>query len=127
MRRSSPSGVRASGIAYESEESGRREIYVRPSPGSGALWTISTAGGSHPLWSPDGRQIWFRRGAEVYSAAIRFEPSLEIARPESRFHGVDAPGHTLAIDDGGYWILEPQVPTEPALTFIVNWMAERRD
>ena len=111
-------------LAYESDETGRREVYVRPYPEPAAQWTISTAGGSHPLWSPDGRQIWFRRGAEIYSAAIRFEPSLEIGLPESRFHGVDVPGHNLAIDDGGYWILEPQVPAEPALTFIVNWMAE---
>jgi Tol biopolymer transport system component len=53
-------------VAYESDESGRYEIYIRPftSPGDagtsdGGQWQISTAGGVQPRWSPDGRELYY--------------------------------------------------------------------
>jgi hypothetical protein len=41
-------------VAYESNESGRNEIYVRPFPGPGGQWQVSTQGGSVPRWRADG-------------------------------------------------------------------------
>jgi len=50
-------------VAYTSNESGRFEVYVRPSPGgapSGSgKWQISTAGGRFPIWSRDGRELFY--------------------------------------------------------------------
>ena len=46
-------------LAYASEESGASEVYVRPFPGPGGQYQISAAGGSRPLWSHDGRQLFF--------------------------------------------------------------------
>ncbi len=42
-------------LAYSSDETGRREIYVRPYPGPGGKWQISTDGGQEPVWNPRGR------------------------------------------------------------------------
>jgi Tol biopolymer transport system component len=51
-------------IAYVSDESGRYEVYVRPFPGeapSGSgKWQISTGGGGHPIWSRDGRELFYQ-------------------------------------------------------------------
>ena len=47
-------------IAYDSGESGRPEVYVRPFPGPGGKWQISTAGGRSAFWSSDGRTLFFR-------------------------------------------------------------------
>ncbi len=47
-------------IAYESNETGRFEIYVRSFPGSGGKWQVSADGGGEPHWSADGRTIYFR-------------------------------------------------------------------
>ncbi len=47
-------------ISYASNESGRFEVYVRPFPGSGGRWQISTAGGYSPEWSPNGRELFYR-------------------------------------------------------------------
>lgn len=44
-------------IAYSSLESGHIELYVRPFPGPGGKWRISTAGGTHPVWSRNGREL----------------------------------------------------------------------
>jgi Tol biopolymer transport system component len=47
-------------VAYASRESGRAEVYVRPFPGPGSGWQISTAGGGYPIWSHNGRELFFR-------------------------------------------------------------------
>lgn len=47
-------------IAYASIESGQVEVYVRPFPGSGGRWQISTAGGYFPEWSPNGGELFYR-------------------------------------------------------------------
>jgi serine/threonine-protein kinase len=47
-------------IAYESDETGRREVYVRPFPNTnGGKWQASTEGGYAPLWAPSGRELFF--------------------------------------------------------------------
>jgi serine/threonine-protein kinase len=46
-------------LAYQSNESGSREVYVRPFPGPGGRWQISTGGGSLPVWSRDGHELLF--------------------------------------------------------------------
>ena len=47
-------------IAYDSNETGELEVYVQRFPGLGGKVTISTDGGSQPLWSPDGRELFYR-------------------------------------------------------------------
>ena len=49
-------------IAYDSDESGTYEVYVQRFPGLGDRRQISTGGGAHPLWSPDGLEIFYRAG-----------------------------------------------------------------
>jgi serine/threonine-protein kinase len=46
-------------VAYISNETSRNEIYVRPYPGPGGKWQISTNGGDDPTWSPRGRELFF--------------------------------------------------------------------
>ena len=46
-------------IAYESNESGRAEIYVQPFPGPGGKWLISTAGGQQARWRRDGKELFY--------------------------------------------------------------------
>ena len=47
-------------LAYESSESGSYEVYVRPFPGPGGKWQISTGGGVLPKWSRNGKEIFYR-------------------------------------------------------------------
>ena len=46
-------------LAYQSNESGQFEIYVRPFPGPGRKWPISSGGGTHPSWSKNGREFFY--------------------------------------------------------------------
>jgi serine/threonine-protein kinase len=47
-------------LAYTSNESGKYEVYVRAFPDRGSKWQISNAGGAYPIWSSNGRELFFR-------------------------------------------------------------------
>lgn len=74
-------------LAYASNESGRYEIYVRPFPDVGGKWQISADGGNEPLWSPDGRDLFFRRGDQVWSVGIEQRPTFAAGSPRLLFEG----------------------------------------
>ena len=57
-------------LAYQSNESGRYEIYVEPFPSTGARTQVSDAGGERPVWTPDGREIVYDRDSVLYVAAL---------------------------------------------------------
>jgi serine/threonine-protein kinase len=46
-------------LAYASLESGAFQVYVRPFPSGGGRWQVSAANGSRPMWSPDGRELFY--------------------------------------------------------------------
>src|SRR5439155_10740439 len=47
-------------LAYQSNESGRPEVFVRPFPGPGGKWQISTAGGGYPTWSRTRHELFYK-------------------------------------------------------------------
>lgn len=53
-------------IAYASNETGRYEVWAEPLPGTGVRYQLTRNGGSHPLWLPDGRAIYFDRDHQMF-------------------------------------------------------------
>jgi eukaryotic-like serine/threonine-protein kinase len=75
-------------LAYVSDESKRSEVYVRPFPEvDRARWPISTAGGYSPLWSPDGRELFYRSGDAVMAVRVETEPAFNPGKPTVLFRG----------------------------------------
>ena len=73
-------------IAYSSDESGRREIYLQAFPGPGRKLQVSTAGGTMPSWRADGRELYFRGPEQILMAVpIQLGPSPEIGTPARLF------------------------------------------
>ena len=72
-------------IAYASNESGRSEIYMEPVPGPGGRWQISTNGGEQPRWVRNGREIVYRNGTKMMSAAVQIQPTFVAAKPVELF------------------------------------------
>jgi Tol biopolymer transport system component len=63
-------------IAFSSDQSGRPEIYVRRLDGTGDQVQVSVNGGTESVWSPDGKELYYRGGA---SAETRAEPAMMAA------------------------------------------------
>ena len=75
-------------IAYTSSEAGLEDVYVRRFPDRSERHRISTEGGRSPVWSPDGREIVFRRfttGVQMMAVAVTTEPTFTVGTPEVLF------------------------------------------
>jgi len=112
-------------LAYVSDESGRRDIYVMPSAGGGRI-RVSFAGGSHPRWNRDGRSLFFLRGSEIMRADS--SPSAPVAQPFSTPRPVlDVPGirdFDVAHRRDAIVALLPSKPTATApVTALVDWQS----
>jgi Tol biopolymer transport system component len=76
-------------MAYPSNESGRYEVFVRPFSDveSGGRWQVSTGGGESPLWSPGGRELFYRNGDATMSVDVETKPKLKPGKPKLFFEG----------------------------------------
>ena len=73
-------------VAYQSDESGRNEVYVRPFPNiDGGHWQVSTNGAADPLWSPDGQALFFRAQPGLMVAEVEAEPTFNAGTPAVAF------------------------------------------
>ncbi len=89
-------------ITYASNESGQFEVYVRPYPAAGGKWQVSDGGGAWPLWSGDGRKLFYRTNSGVMEVSAEASgDSLSIGTPKA---AVDGPfrGGMFGITVGGY-------------------------
>ena len=75
-------------LAFTANESGREEVYVRAFPGSEGRWQVSTDSGNEPMWSRDGKELYYRAGTSLMVVDVVIEPSFEPAKPRVLF---DAP------------------------------------
>jgi hypothetical protein len=57
-------------VAYSSNETGRFEVWAAPLDLPAARRQLTRDGGGHPLWSPDGRTIYFDRDGRIYQLAV---------------------------------------------------------
>ena len=80
--------------AYASNESGTNEVYVRPFPEvGGGRWQVSNGGGSQPVWSPDGRELFFLdASARLTAARVQTTPTFSVDGLTTLF---DASGYIL--------------------------------
>jgi serine/threonine-protein kinase len=114
-------------LAYTSDEAGRTEVYVRSYPGQGGRWQVSLEGGSEPIWSPKGGEIFYRNGDDMMVATVRAGTAVEITGRSRLFKGSYQAG-TLYDQDYGvsgdgrqFVMLERLVTARQALVVTLNW------
>ena len=119
-------------LAYNSNESGRWEVYVRAYPGGGHLTRVSGDGGYHPVWSHDGRELFYRNGERFYAVAITSASPLTLGAPQLLFAGpyldsgpINPPDYDVA-PDGRFLVVrvsdEERAPRRFHL--VQNWFDE---
>jgi eukaryotic-like serine/threonine-protein kinase len=92
-------------MAYMSNESGKNEVYVRPFPEvNKGRWQVSTSGGNSPLWSPDGRELFYLSGNAVMAVSVETTPTFKCGKPASLFQGMYA---RLSLGDAHTWDIAP--------------------
>jgi serine/threonine-protein kinase len=125
-------------IAYASDEPGRFEVYVRPFPGPGGKWQISNSGGQMPIWSRNGRELFFqnldnRIMVTDYEAK---NESFVAGKPrlwsDQQFHDLNGILNYDLAPDGMRFAIFPNVnaPAEEKgpvhVTFLLNFFDELR-
>jgi eukaryotic-like serine/threonine-protein kinase len=121
-------------IAYGSDQSRRAEIYVRPFPDAGSgRWQISRDGGTEPLWSPNGRELFYRNGrGDLVAAEIATTPTFRVTSERvlfsAREYWTDSRNRNYAVSpDGRAFYFVRSLSDNPAqLVVILNWFEELR-
>ena len=114
-------------VAYESNETGVGEVYLRRFPDGAARWPVSAGGGSHPLFAADSSEIFFRRRGEIFAAPLDLRgPQPRIGSVVRRLAGPDLAGHSMAPHGDGVLLVDDQQhpAEEPGLVFVVNFSSE---
>jgi serine/threonine-protein kinase len=120
-------------LAYSSNESGHYEIYVVPFPNTGSQrWVVSTRGGTEPLWSHRGSELFYRDGAGYLVAVeVKTNPTLSLGRSTPLFPaaGFDsllwAARYAVAPDDRRFLMIRPVAASAPDKLIVVdNWFEE---
>jgi serine/threonine-protein kinase len=113
-------------VAYTSNESGRREVYIRPFAAPGPKWIVSTAGGTTPRWRGDEREIYYLEGSRLMAAAIAPGASLEIGVPRMLFEdpafawsGADLTRYDVTADGQRFLTVRPEPREQLPLQLVV--------
>ena len=111
-------------IAYNSDESGRVEVYIRSSAGTGGRVAISANGGQRPIWAHDGRQIFYWEGSRMVSAALAFDPAPRVVSRASHLEGDYEVDFDVAKD--GRFLMIESATSGVSLVVVPNWRTELR-
>ena len=125
-------------LAYESNESGRWEVYVRSFPGGEGRWQISDRGGTYPKWSGRGDEMFFVQGNTLMAVDVQTEPSFSYGRIRPLFSG-DSLGIQLRVKgppvyprydvtrDGQRFVMIQSLEETGTINVVQNWYAEFKD
>ena len=123
-------------VAYVSNEAGLNEVFVRPFPNADAgHWQVSNGGGGSPVWSADGKELYFLSGSNrLIAAEIGPGPKFSVTKLERLFDATafGYVGYHWAFDathDGKFVYLGPAGSVKPAaaqLAEVDNWFADIR-
>jgi Tol biopolymer transport system component len=114
-------------VAYQSNETGRDEIFVRAVQASGRKWQISTAGGASPRWRRDGKELFYlARDHHLMAVPIRMGATIEVGTPASLF-AVEAGVFCDVTADGQRFLVKTisGIPPLP-ITVVLNWTADMK-
>jgi serine/threonine-protein kinase len=123
-------------LAYESDQSGRFEIYVRPYPDVGAgRWQISISGGRQPVWSPEGDMLYYVAGPamarEMLAVSVNTNDGFESGVPEYLFSFAqegysELRSHDLHPDGDRFVIATRDTVrrNDEQLVYVLNWLDE---
>jgi Tol biopolymer transport system component len=126
----SPDGHR---VAFVSDQSGQPEVYLTTRGGVGRV-QVSSGGGAEPVWSHDGREVFYRSATRLMGVAIRSDAVLEVGASQLLFDGLYVgggrdsrdPGYAVSPDGHRFLMLRPAANRAAGNEVVVtlNWLEE---
>ena len=119
-------------IAYATDDAGSRQVVVRPFPGPGGAVQVSTDGGTDPVWSPDGKTLYYRNDRQMIAVPLSFAPAIGIGTRRVLFEGdyvtngvLTRPGASIS-PDGKHFVLVRRPDSEARIVVVKDWLTELR-
>ena len=117
-------------VAYESSDSGREEIYLTQFPNAGAKYQVSLAGGTQPVWSKDGKRLYYLDAERKLTVVdIKIEKNaVQAGARKTLFQtnltsSFDEAGYDVT-KDGRFLMMSYVTDTPSPMTLVMNWDAE---
>jgi Tol biopolymer transport system component len=121
-------------LVYESDESGREEIYLTRFPSGEGRWQVSLNGGVRPRWNPSGGELFFTYETTLYAVEVELEPTVRLGTPDPLFNaallGISVfNGYDIAPDGQRFIFVqsEDQRIGRRSIAIVENWFSEFRD
>ena len=125
-------------LAYESNESGRGEIYVRPFPNvDGGKWQVSTNGGTQPMWARNGQELFYESAGTLMRVPLTRGSRFEAGTPQKlidgpyvfRLFGLGLGRmYDVSLDGQRFLMVKessrPERPLSPRMILVQNWFEE---
>ena len=118
-------------IAFTSNQTGRDEIYAKAYPASGGLIPISTNGGSEPVWSRNGDELFYRNGEKMMVVTVETAPTFKPSTPRMLFEaaysyviGTRIRSYDVSPDGRRFLMVQPEQASVTQLNVVINWFEE---
>jgi serine/threonine-protein kinase len=115
-------------VAYQSDETGTPEVYVRPFPGTGPPVRVSPAGGGVPTWRADGRELYYLTPVgDLAAVSVTAGARFDTGTPHLLFRGVTRQPFSPYVSpydvspDGQRFLVYTENRTAPPLTVLTPW------
>ena len=119
-------------LVYVSNESTRFEVYLRSMTALDRKYAVSSEGGTHGIWSRDGKRILYRSGQKFYAVTLTTTPDVRLGAPEFLFEKRQAFGQNLTIPnyslsaDGREFLVVREEPGGRHLSLVQYWWSTLR-
>jgi serine/threonine protein kinase len=116
-------------MAYASDESGQMQVYIRPFPGPDRRWQVSTQGGTQPVWSRNGKEIFYRVGNKMMVVDVAAGVDVTLSQPrqlfEQRyvFQNISLANYDVS-PDGQRFVMVKDEAGSGRLNVVLNWTEE---
>lgn len=125
-------------VAYQSDESGRTEVYLTQFPSGAGKWQVSTTGGQWPNWNGSGSELFYVTGDKVMAVQVTTAPALDLGVPRELFSRqligtamlfdwID--GYDVTADGQRFLVVqsadaEAASPVPAGITVVQSWLSE---
>ena len=120
-------------LAYVSNQAGENRVFVQAFPEGGSVFPISTGPGIAATWSHDGRELFYRRGDQMWVVDVEAEPAFRAESPRLLFEasyatdllGLGAPNYDVSLNGQQFLMVRSGAAAEaPGYVVVQNWFEE---